>query len=164
MRDKIVKYIKELAIFFIIMILLANILSLYRSGDLNKERLDLSFITSIQNSQTVKNTKPTLIYFWGSWCPICKAQSPNIERVSKEFNVLSVAVKSGNDLEVENYLKERDLHFKFIADPDGSLAKKFNVSIFPTTIIFDKDGYEVFSDVGYTTTIGLWFKMCWVSL
>ncbi len=36
-----------------------------------------------------------------------------------------------------------------------NLADKFNIEIFPTTLIYDSDGILRFSEVGYTTTVGL---------
>lgn len=165
MREKIAKYAKELTLFFVIMLIFANILSFYRSLDLNKNSLDLGSLNILYNHPyTLEKEKPLAIYFWGSWCPICKVQSPNIQTISKSFNVLSVAVKSGDDDEIKEYLKSRDLDFNTINDYDGSLAKKFGVTIFPTVIIFDKDKNEVFSDVGYTSTIGLWIRLFFASI
>ncbi|MBE0514471.1 hypothetical protein [Sulfurimonas sp.] len=42
------------------------------------------------------------------------------------------------------------------------ITQRYGVSVFPTTIIYDKDGNEAFSEVGYTTTIGLWLRM-WIA-
>lgn len=165
MREKIAKYVKELILFFVIMLIFANILSFYRSLDLNKNNLDLGSLNILYDRPyTLEKEKSLAIYFWGSWCPICKVQSPNIQTISKSFNVLSVAVKSGDDDEIKEYLKSRDLDFNTINDYDGSLAKKFGVTIFPTVIIFDKDKNEVFSDVGYTSTIGLWIRLFFASI
>lgn len=165
MKDKITKYLKELALFFIIMTIFANILSLYRSSDLNKDALDIQTFTLINKSlYTIPKDKPTLIYFWAAWCPVCKTEAPNIEAISKKFNVLTVALKSGSDTEIEEYLKSRKLSFRVVNDYNGSVTQKFNISVFPTTIIYDKEGSELFSDVGYTTTLGLWLRMWWASL
>ncbi len=165
MREKIAKYAKELILFFIIMSIFANILSFYRSSDLNKERLNLSSVTLVNNqSYSLPKNEPIMLYFWGEWCPVCKMQSKNIETVSKKFNVLSIAVKSGNNIEIEEYLKSQNLSFRVFNDQDSSMAQKFKISIFPTIIIFDKDGNEIFSDVGYTTTFGLWLRMWWATL
>ena len=59
----------------------------------------------------------------------------------------------------KKYLDNRNLTFKVVSDEEGSLAKMFNISIFPTTIIYDKDRAIFYSDVGYTSTFGLWIRM-----
>ncbi len=40
--------------------------------------------------------KPTIIYFWGSWCSYCRYTSPAINSLSEEgYPVVSVALRSG---------------------------------------------------------------------
>lgn len=162
MKNKIIKYIKEILIFFILMTIFANILSLYRSNNLNKEALNISSVSLLHDSlYTLPKNEPILIHFWATWCPTCKAEAPNIETISENYNVLTIALKSGSDTEIEEYLKSRGLNFKVVNDIDGAITEKFGVSIFPTTIIYDKNGEVFFSDVGYTSTFGLWLRMWW---
>ena len=153
MKEKIKKYIKEIILFSIVMLVFANGVSLYRSMDLNKEPFPLNY--------TLSKDKPILVHFWATWCPVCKAEAGNIQTISENFQVITIAVKSGSDEEIQEYLKGRDLNFKFINDEDGYLAQKFGINIYPTTIIYDKDKNVVFSDVGYTSTWGLWLRMLW---
>ena len=164
-KDKIKKYAKEIALFFLIMTLFANIVSFYRSSELNKISLDTKTLSLLNDtSYRFEKHKPVLLYFWATWCPSCKMQSSNIESISKKFNVLSIAIKSGDDKQIEEYLKKSNLSFRVHNDTDGEIAKKFNISVFPTTIIYDKKGEIFFSDVGYTTTFGLWLRMWWAGL
>ena len=153
MKYKIKKHIKEILLFIITITIFVNAISLYRSMDLNKEPLDTQFI--------INKDKPTLVYIWGSWCPICKLQSPSIQTISENFNVITIAVKSGSNDEVTDYLLSNGFSFKFINDEDGYLAEKFGVNIYPTTIIYNKDRNVIFSDVGYTSTWGLYLRMLW---
>ena len=160
MKDKTVKYIKEILLFVLVMTIFANALSLYRSNYLNKEALNISSVALLNNSSYVlPKNEPILIHFWATWCPTCKAEAPNIQTISKNYNVLTIAVNSGTDSEIEEYLKSRNLNFRVLNDTEGRMANKVGVSVFPTTIIYDKDGEVFFSDVGYTTTLGLWLRM-----
>ena len=48
--------------------------------------------------------KPTIIYFWGSWCGYCRYTSPAINSLSEEgYPVVSVALRSGSNKDVEDY-------------------------------------------------------------
>lgn len=164
MKNKIIKYIKEILIFFILMTIFANILSLYRSNNLNKEALNISSVSLLHDSSyTLPKNEPILIHFWATWCPTCKAEAPNIQTISENYNVLTIALKSGSDTEIEEYLKSRGLNFKVVNDIDGAITEKFEISIFPTTIVYDKNGEVFFSDVGYTSTLGLWLRMWWAN-
>lgn len=124
--------------------------------------LQLSTITLHNNTQyTINKSKPILIYFWATWCPVCKAIGPNIQRISEDFQVLSIASQSGSNEDIKNYLKKQRLDFKAVNDEDGSLTKKIGITMFPTTIIYDKNQNVIFSDVGYSSTWSLWLKMLW---
>ena len=155
MKEKLNKYLKEIVLFTLVMVIFSNGLSLYRSLDLNKEPLALNYATD--------KDKPVLVHFWAVWCPICKIEAPNIQTMSENFEVITIAVKSGSDEKIQEYLNNQNLDFKFINDEDGYLAQKYGISVYPTTIIYDKNRDVVFSDVGYTSTWGLWLRMLWAS-
>jgi hypothetical protein len=50
-----------------------------------------------------------------------------------------------------------------INDSSGFISSEFNIAAFPTTFIYDKEKNLVFSEVGYTSTLGLWLRMLWAS-
>lgn len=160
MKNKILHYIKEILLFLLFITIFANALSLYRSNDLNQAPIDIDSFSLIDGtSYLVTNNKPTLLHFWATWCPTCKTEAGNIETISKYFDVITIVTKSGDNNDIQKYLDNRNLTFKVVNDEDGSIAEKFNISIFPTTIIYDKNGEIFYSDVGYTTTFGLWLRM-----
>lgn len=165
MKDKLKKYIKEIFFFIIFITIFSNVLSLYKSIGLNKEPLHKSSISTLKGTNcTIPIEKPVLVHFWATWCPICKAEAGNIQTISENFEVITIAVKSGSDKDIEEYLTSHNLNFKVVNDEDGYITHKFNISVFPTTIIYDKNRDVVFSDVGYTTTWGLWLRMLWADL
>ncbi|HEY9204162.1 MAG TPA: redoxin family protein, partial [Sulfurimonas sp.] len=126
MKHKLTKYLKEALLFIVVMTIFANILSFYRSSDLNKEPLNLKEVTLLGNTiYKVPQNEPILIHFWASWCPTCKVEAQNIERISKSFNVLTIALKSGSDEEIEEYLKSRELTFKTVNDGNGEITGRY---------------------------------------
>lgn len=155
MKNKLLKYIKEILLFVLSMIVFANGISLYRSINLTKEPLSYSL--------HVENNKPIMIHFWATWCPVCKAEIDNIQRISQEYQVITIAVKSGSDKDIQSYLDKNELNFKVINDSNGVLAQEFGVNIYPTTFIYDKNKNLAFSDVGYTSTWALILRMLWAS-
>jgi len=158
----ILKYIKEIIIFVVIVVLASNAISMYRSGDLNKAPLQLSTVTLSDNTQyTIDKSKPILIYFWATWCPICKVIGPNIEKISEDFQVLSIATQSRSNQEIKSYLEKYGLDYKVINDKDGSLTNHIGINMLPTTIIYDENQNVIFSDVGYSSTWSLRLKMLW---
>ncbi len=165
MKDKIKHYAKEIVIFFIFMTLIMNGISLYKSSELNKEPLRPIAVTLIDSQNySYPKSKSILIHFWATWCPTCKLEASNIETISKNFEVLTIAVNSGDDKSIKEYLHDKELSYKVFNDRDSIFAREFNIVAYPTTFIYDKDKNLLFSEVGFTSTWGLWLRMWWAEL
>jgi thiol-disulfide isomerase/thioredoxin len=164
MKKKLLLYAKEILTFIVVLTILSNIVSLYKSSDLSKDTLSIKTLELINNKQfNLKTNKPILIHFWATWCPTCKLESGNIQTLSEHFEVLSIAVKSGSNDDVKIYMNEHKLNYLVHNDEYAQLASKFNISVYPTTFIYNSEKKLVFSEVGYTSTFGLWLRMWWAS-
>ena len=153
MVKRIKHYIKEGILFFIVMGLFANLISYYKASELTKEPLDINY--------EFKNNEPVILHFWATWCPTCKLEISNIQKISKDYEVLTIVVNSGSNKDIREYMEKNNLNFRFINDNDKRFAKKFNISAYPTTFIYDKNKNLRFSEVGYTTTFGLYLRLWW---
>ena len=164
MKAKLIKYIKEIITFFIILTIAANVISLYKSQSLNHKPLNISSVKLLDNQPYIFENadKPVLIHFWASWCPTCKLEASNIEFLSKYFEVITIAVKSGSDDEIKEWLSKNGYDYRVVNDSEGVLSSHFNIMAFPTTLIYDKNKNLVFSEVGYTSTLGLLLRMLFV--
>ncbi len=154
------KIIKEFVLTALMVFLLVNIISYFRAPVLDSKQLPSLSVTLLDGSTFQQEAgKPLVIHFWASWCRVCKMEAQNIERLSKQYNVLTIAVNSGDAASLKGYMKERGLTFKVVNDVDGKWAKQFKVEAFPTTFIYDGKGTLKFTEVGYTTTAGLLARM-----
>jgi len=157
------KILKELFIIAVLMFILSNIMSYLRQPELDSTHLP-KIEAKLLNGDMFhkKEGKPLLIHFWAVWCPTCKLEAANIESVSKEYEVLTVAVSSGSDVGIKAYMQEHALNFKVINDVNGVWAKRFKVAAYPTTFMYDAKGELRFTEVGYTSTAGLLARFEWV--
>ena len=96
-----------------------------------------------------------MIHFWATWCPVCRLELDNIAALQPEHRVITLAMMSGTDGEILDYLKETKIDFPVISDPQGSIAQNWGVTGVPATFILDGEGRIRFVEVGYTTTLGL---------
>ena len=136
--------------------MLSNVISYIRKPSLESNQLpEINIALTNGNQFNVSEGRPLIIHFWATWCPTCKIEASNIESISKEYQVLTVAVNSGSNNDINKYLKERSFSFSVMNDRDGLFAKRFKVEAFPTTFIYDSSGKLKFSEVGYTSTVGL---------
>lgn len=78
--------------------------------------------------------------------------------------MITIAVKSGSDSEIQNFLDKNHLDFRVINDKNGALSQQFKIGAYPTTFIYSQERELLFSDVGYTSTIGLWLRMWWAGI
>ncbi len=162
-KGKIRSTLKEITIALVLLFILSQLIRYIRAPDLGSNRLPRIESTLIDGTSfSARKGKPLLIHFWAMSCPVCKLEAPNIEAVSKEYEVLTIAINSGSDETIQAYMKEHGLHFKVINDTEGVWSKVFHIEVFPTTFIYDAKGTLRFTEVGYTTTAGLLARMEWI--
>ena len=163
MKNRIKKYLKEIIVFILILLVATNMMSYFNSQNLNKEKLSITNFTLLNDKEyLVLQDKPLIIHFWATWCPTCKFEASNIEKLSKDYEVITIAVQSGTKEEIEKYLKEHNLTFNVVNDEEGTYSQNFNIKAFPTTFIYDENKNLRFSEVGYTSTFGLYLRMKFV--
>ena len=153
---KVKSLVKELIIGALLLFILTNIISYIRKPELPYTQVpELEVELLDGTTYKVDKGKPLVLHFWATWCPTCKLEAANIQSVSHDYEVLSIAVNSGDKATIKTYMHDRDLTFRVVNDLDGQWAEKFNVEAYPTTFIYNASGELQFTEVGYTTTAGL---------
>jgi thiol-disulfide isomerase/thioredoxin len=151
---------KEIVIYGVLLIVIANVVSYLRSPEVEtKPAFTGQLIDGSMATLDEFAGKPLILHFWATWCPTCKLEAPAIESLSHDYQVLTVAVESGDDAEIGAFMQEKGYTFPVLNDNDGSIRRLFKVKAFPTTFILDKNGEIVFTEVGYTSGIGLRIRM-----
>jgi len=148
------KIVQEIVSTLLILFVVSMVLNYIRKPDINENIYSFELNDSKIDFSDYKD-KPLLVHFWAIWCPVCKLEAANIESVSTTYDVISIAVKSGSDEALKTFMKEYDLTYTVIDDQSGELAKKFNIEVYPTTLIYNGKGELKFTEVGYSTTLGL---------
>ncbi len=84
-----------------------------------------------QYDQAVAAGKPVVVYLHADWCPVCRAQQPIVDKLSKEPRLKEVTI--------------------FVADFDKetALEKALKVNQQSTFVVF-KQGHEVMRSTGQT--------------
>ncbi len=109
-------------------------------------------------------TRPMLVHFWATWCPVCKLEQSNIENIALDHPVITIAMQSGDDYELSQFMLEEKLSFNVINDESGMLSRKYNIRGVPVSFIVNKENKIEFVEVGYTTELGLRMRLWWAGL
>jgi len=96
--------------------------------------------------------KKVFLNFWATWCPPCKAEMPEIEKVyqeTKDSDLVILAVEIGEPLDtVKTFLNDKDYNFKVLLDLDQSVATTYGISSIPTSFFIDEEGNIISKRVG----------------
>ena len=152
------KILKEVISTLLMVFVISMTISYIRKPDVSNILPDMSFTLINGTKTTFKGSsgqQPIVIHFWATWCPTCKLEASNIEKISDSCQLITVAVNSGSSDEIKAFMKERNLNYPILNDKSGEVAKMFDVQAYPTTFIYNSKGELAFSEVGYTTWLGL---------
>ncbi|NBV87631.1 MAG: protein disulfide oxidoreductase [Verrucomicrobia bacterium] len=106
--------------------------------------------------------KPVLIYFWGSWCGVCKAMQGSISRVAEDHRVISVALRSGSASDIRSYMEGQGFKVPTIPDPEGRIGEAYGVRGVPALFFLDQTGRIRTATVGFTTEPGIRLRLWWL--
>lgn len=95
--------------------------------------------------------KPTILVFWGTWCPSCRDEMPQLEELHRssngQFNLVTVA--HDPPAKLARYLVANpSLSLPLLVDPPGRVHRRYKVRAVPTTVILDREGKIVHDFVG----------------
>jgi thiol-disulfide isomerase/thioredoxin len=99
--------------------------------------------------------KVLVLDFWATWCPPCKMEIPDLIEINDEYKdkgVVLVGITGDEDAEesVPEFAKESGLNYRNFIMNDA-IDKEYNITGWPTKVIYDADGNEVFRKTGYMT-------------
>jgi thiol-disulfide isomerase/thioredoxin len=96
--------------------------------------------------------KPLVVNLFGSWCPPCNAEAPDLATFAAENPGAQVVGIACEDTEEDavGFMEEYGLTYPLVMD-DGTLVQEFGIPAYPTTIFFDAQGNEVDRLVGSAT-------------
>ena len=96
--------------------------------------------------------KTVFLNFWATWCPPCKAEMPDIQKIYETYDtegddalvVLGVASPNiggeGSEEEIKAFLEENGYTYPVVMDTTGEVFGAYGISSFPTTFMIDRDG------------------------
>jgi thiol-disulfide isomerase/thioredoxin len=86
-----------------------------------------------------------LLNFWASWCEPCRAEMPTLQQRADFYGDDRLSVLALNFKEAPavaaRFAARTQLKLPVLLDPSGDNARRWQVKVFPTTILFGSDGH-----------------------
>ena len=106
---------------------------------------------TLRNSAEWVGKKPVVLNFWGTWCPPCRKEIPDLVKVYNELHprgieIIGLAVRDQSD-NVIQFAKENGMNWVMLM-ADNSLAMRYQITGVPTTIFVSREGKELGRFVG----------------
>lgn len=116
--------------------------------------MDFTLKDQYGNTHTLSDYKGKTVFlnFWATWCPPCKAEMPDIQKIYETYDqegedalvVLGVAAPNyGNEKseeEIIDFLEENGYTYPVVMDTDGSVFMEYGIYSYPTTFMIDREG------------------------
>jgi len=83
---------------------------------------------------------------WATWCGPCVREMPGLQKLHEDYAdaglvVVGASIDRGQaEASVRRFLKERDLTFTILLDPDQTVAQRFRTLGVPETFLIGRNG------------------------
>ena len=155
-------WLKQIALFMLFAIVITGVMDIWRGKDIPRDNLpDIKGMTLSGTDidiDALSQDQAVLVYFWGTWCPVCNFVSPAVDTMASMYPVVTVAMNSGPDDKMVKYLKHKGYEFETINDSNNDIARDWSVQLTPTLMVF-KDGELKHYTTGFTSLPGMWWRM-----
>jgi DsbE subfamily thiol:disulfide oxidoreductase len=96
-----------------------------------------------------------VVNIWASWCPPCREEAPQLERVWTRYRSRGVRFIGVDHEDTRtgglSFVREFGITYPIGFDPGGSVAASYGAVGVPTTFVIDPDGRIAYRFLGKTT-------------
>lgn len=94
-----------------------------------------------------------MINFWATWCGPCRQEMPQLSKLYDKYRASGLVLLGVNvDDDVRNATEvaaKLSVSFPVLLDTDKSVAKLYDLSTMPSTVLIDRDGQVRYVHRGY---------------
>lgn len=98
--------------------------------------------------------KVLIVYFWATWCPLCRRETKDFVELSKtyksqEFQIVGFSVDKDGEKGVLNYMDKMKVNYPIAMASEKIKAEFGPITAIPTSFIIDKKGNIFKTKLGY---------------
>jgi cytochrome c biogenesis protein CcmG/thiol:disulfide interchange protein DsbE len=95
-------------------------------------------------SEVIRKHQATVVNFWATWCPPCRAEIPDFVRFSQKNANPQIAILAVNLQEsmaqVKDFAQDAGMKFPVLTDTSGKVGNTYRIYAIPTTFFIDRKG------------------------
>lgn len=131
------------------------LLSLLAAGVQAAPSLDYQVFNAQNQAVPLSEFKGKVVYvdFWASWCGPCRKSFPWMNEIQKKYQdqglaVVAINLDTDNEL-AQEFLKQVPANFSVRFNPEGDVARSFDLLGMPSSFMFNRQGQLVQHHVGF---------------
>lgn len=94
-----------------------------------------------------------IVDFWASWCAPCRRSFPWLDAMQRRYADQGLVVIGINEdnapQDAAAFLEQVPVSFRIIADPEGEIARQFELIAMPSTYVFGRNGEIAARHLGF---------------
>lgn len=111
-------------------------------------------LAGLQGPVNLAAAKGKVVYldFWASWCVPCRKSFPWLNELAKKYpdDLVVVGINVDHERSAANrFLEKYPAHFPLVFDPEGVLAKKYQLQGMPSSVWLDREGNVAERHIGF---------------
>jgi DsbE subfamily thiol:disulfide oxidoreductase len=107
---------------------------------------DFTLTTPDGKKASLKDYRGKVVFlnFWATWCPSCRTEMPDMDKLYREFKgkgleIVAVNVKDKRD-DAMGFVKNMKLTYPIMLDPEGEVGLLYGAWGMPATYLIDRKG------------------------
>jgi peroxiredoxin len=134
----------------------AQAMSRLEANDRRRQDADFTLTDLDGKAWTLKQLrgKTVLVNFWATWCPPCRKEMPDLEKLYERFKDQGLIILAISDEEagtVKPFVQDRMVMYPILLDPGRKTAEAFQVEGIPRSYLYDAKGKLVAQTIDMRT-------------
>jgi peroxiredoxin len=98
--------------------------------------------------------KVVLLNFWATWCPPCRKEMPDLEKLYQQFKdqgLVILAISDEDASKVRPFIAQQKVTYPILLDPGRKVNGLFQIQGIPKTFVYDRNGKLVAQSIDMRT-------------
>ncbi|MBI1756361.1 MAG: TlpA family protein disulfide reductase [Fimbriimonas ginsengisoli] len=95
-----------------------------------------------------------VVNFWATWCPPCRKEMPDLEKLYHQFKpkgLVILSISDEPDAKVRPFIAEHKYSYPILLDPGRKVNERYRVAGIPKSFVYDRRGRMVAQSIDMRT-------------